>query len=170
MTIISLNIVLSLVLFGLSLVIPFLVMLFAGEKFDYKELPQLLLSYSLFFNVGCLFLTGFLGQLLYSHEIALSLGWDWSPFQYELGFSELALAVLGLISPLFHKEFWAATIISSAIWLLGGAGVHLYYLLGSEAVLDARFVIGWNIFLVIWLVGLYCYYIRSSTNVSESTH
>ncbi len=160
--IITLNMILSLVLFGLSLTIPFLVMFFSGEKFNYAELPALLLKYSLFFNVGCLFLAGFLGQLLYSHEIAASLGWSWSQFQYELGFSELTLAILGLISPLFKKEFWAATIISAVIWLLGGSGVHLYFLYGNEAVLNARFVIGWNIFIAIWLVGLYAYYNRAT--------
>ncbi len=159
MTIVSLNMILSLVLFSLSLVVPLLVMLFAGERFDYTALPQLLLSYSLFFNVGCLFLAGFLGQLLYSHEIAATLGWQWSQFQHELGFSELSLAVLGLISPLFHKEFWAATIIATVIWLLGGAGVHIY----NGAVLNTRFIIGWNIFIALWLIALYCYYVRAKT-------
>ncbi len=150
--------ILSLVLFGLSVAMPFLVMVFAGQQFEYRKLPRLLVTYSLFFNVGCLFLAGFLGQLLYSHEIAASLGWSWSQFQYELGFSELALAVLGLLSPLYKKEFWLATIIVTTIWLLGGTGVHLYFLYGQDGLLNARFVMGWNVFIVAWLLGLYTYY------------
>ncbi len=59
--IISLNMVLSLVVFGLSLVIPLILMYSSGEKFNYAELPALLVKYALFFNVGCLFLAGFLG-------------------------------------------------------------------------------------------------------------
>lgn len=157
-TIITLNMILSIGLFIASLVAPLLVVFFAGKKFNYEKIPTLLLAYSLFFNVGCLFFSGFLGQLLYSYEIVSSLGWYWSPFQYQLGFSELSLAVLGFISPLYKREFWVATIIATVIWLFGAAGVHLYHLWGSEHMAASRFVIGWNIFLGIWLLGLYGYY------------
>ena len=100
-----------------------------------------------------------MGQLFYGPDIAALLGWAWSPFQYELAFSELALAFLGLISPLFKREFWLATIIASSTWLIGGSAVHLYYLiLGSQEVLKAGFVIGWNLFIAFWLIGLYSLY------------
>lgn len=157
MSFMNLNMVLSLVLFSLSLLLPLFVITVWGIGYTGKYIPALLLKHALFFNVGCLFMTGFMGQLLYGPEIAACLSWGWSPFQYELAFSELCLGILGLISPIFHREFWLATIIGSAVWLLGGAGVHLYYLMieGNSAILNASFAIGWNIFIALWLIGLY---------------
>ena len=158
----SLNMILSLALFFLSIAIPFFVVIIGDIKSTFKYVPELLLKYALFFNVGCLFIAGFMGQLLYGHEIAACLGWSWSPFQYELAFSELCLGVLGLISPIFGREFWLATVIGSVIWLLGGSGVHLYYLIfeGNTALLEVSFVIGWNICLSLWLIGLYAFLIK----------
>ena len=162
MSFMNLNMVLSLVLFSLSIVIPCFVVLFGGIQSSFRYVPELLLKYALFFNVGCLFMTGFMGQLLYGPEIAACLGWGWSPFQYELAFSELCLGILGLISPIFHREFWLATIIGSIVWLIGGSGVHLYYLIvkGNMEVLNGGFVIGWNIFISLWLIGLYVVLIK----------
>lgn len=164
MSFMNLNMVLSLVLFSLSIVIPCFVVLLGSVRFSFSYVPELLLKYALFFNVGCLFITGFMGQFLYGPEIAECLGWGWSPFQYELGFSELCLGILGLISPIFHREFWIATIIGSVVWLLGGSGVHLYYLIveGNEAVLNGSFVIGWNILISLWLVGLYIIVVKTT--------
>lgn len=153
----NLNMILSLVLFFLSILLPFFVVLFAGPQYNFKKIPALLLKYALFFNVGCLFITGCLGQFFYGSEIATCMGWSWSPFQYELAFSELCLGILGLISPIFYREFWLATIIGAVVWLVGASSVQLYYLFifGNEAILNASFVIGWNICISLWLIGLY---------------
>ena len=101
----NLNMILSLVLFCLSIVVPIFVVIFERQSLKARDIAGLFLPYALFFNVGCLFFLGFMGQLLYGPEIAREINWSWSPFQYELAFSELGLAILGLISPLFRKEF-----------------------------------------------------------------
>lgn len=150
----TLNMILSLVLAVLSVTIPFLQICVEGGTF--RQLPEMILKYVLFFNVGCLFLLGGAGQFLYGPEISTCIGWGWSPFQYELAFSELGLSILGLICPLFHKEFWLATTIAASVWLLGGSAVHIYYLaLGNMALLNASFVIVWNLVLVFALSALY---------------
>ena len=150
------NMVLSLVLFGASLILPFVQMVIVDKCFHFKNMSEMLLKYALFFNVGCLFILGFAGQFLYAQEISACIGWGWSPFQYELAFSELSLGILGLLSPIFYREFWLATVIAAVLWLIGGSGVHLYYLVqGNELLLNASFVIVWNVLLSVWLVGLY---------------
>lgn len=152
----NLNMILSLLLFAISVIIPVFHIIFADKRFSWPNIPEIMIKYSLFFNVGCLFITGFAGQFLYAQEISSCIGWSWSPFQYELAFSELGLGILGLISPIFHKEFWLATIIGAVVWFLGGSAVHLYYLIqGNESILNASFVIVWNIFLALWLIGFY---------------
>ena len=153
----NLNMFLSLLLFGLSIALPIFVVIFESQPLKKRDVPGLLLPYALFFNVGCLFFLGFMAQLFYGPQVAREINWSWSPFQYELAFSELALAVQGLISPLFRKEFWLATIIGSVIWLMGASGVHLYslFFLGNQAISNATFVISWNIFLALWLLALF---------------
>ena len=153
----NLNITLSLVLFFASLIMPFCQILFVDKYFRFHNVSEILLKYALFFNVGCLFIVGGAGQFLYGPEIAAGVGWNWSPFQYELAFSELGLGLLGLLCPLYRKEFWLATIIASSVWLVGGSAVHLYafYVEGNTAITTAMFVIIWNIVITAWLIGWY---------------
>lgn len=159
-----LNMVLLIGLFLLSLAVPLLQILLDKDHKNCSSIHEILLKYSLFFNIGCLFMLGFAGHIIYSSEIASSLSWNWSPFQYELSFSELALAILGLISCLFNHHFWLATIICSVIWLLGASGVHIYYDLfyGSDVIAQGAFVVYWNIFISLWIVGLYILYHKNS--------
>jgi len=153
----NLNMILSLTLFFISLLLPLCHVIFAAGKISVPTLIEIFIKYALFFNVGCLFIVGAAGQFLYAPEIATCIGWGWSPFQYELAFSELALGILGLIAPIFYREFWLSTIIGAIVWLSGASFVHLYYLyiMGNTMILNASFVIVWNFVLVVWLLCLY---------------
>ncbi len=153
----NLNMILSLTLFFCSLFFPIMHVIFAPKGLNFGGIPEMFLKYALFFNVGCLFVLGSAGQFLYAPEISGCIGWSWSPFQYELAFSELALGVLGLLAPIFYREFWLSTIIATVVWLVGASIIHLYYLvaLGNVAILNAGFVIAWNIIIAMWLVCLY---------------
>lgn len=157
MSFMNLNMILSLTLFFSSLFFPIMHVILAPKGARLDGIPEMFLKYSLFFNVGCLFILGATAQFLYAPEISGCIGWSWSPFQYELAFSELALGILGLLAPIFYREFWLATIISASVWLVGASLVHLYYLvsLGNLAILNASFVIGWNIVIALWLMCMY---------------
>lgn len=159
----SLNMILLVSLFIISIIAPLGHALWVDrtQKQD-KNLLKLYIKYGLFFNVGCLFLLGFAGHLVYGPEIARCLNWNFSPFQYELSFSELALAVLGLFCGLFNHHFWLATIIASSVWLVGASGVQFYSDLvhGTSVVAQGAFVGYWNIFITLWLIGLYVVYKR----------
>ena len=166
----NLNMILSLVLFSTSLVLPIMHILLAPKRLSIPTIAEMMLKYALFFNVGCLFILGGAGQFLYAREIASCIGWSWSPFQYELAFSELCLGILGLLAPLFYREFWLSTTIAAVVWLMGGTAVHLYYLLahGNEAVINAQFVIGWNVVIAVWLIGLYVILAKPLTKLFDT--
>lgn len=153
----NLNMILSLILFVASLFFPIMHIIFAPKGTKFEGASEMFLKYALFFNVGCLFILGSAGQFMYAREISSCIGWSWSPFQYELAFSELALGILGLIAPIFFRQFWLATIISTAVWLVGASVVHLYYLvaMGDVSILNASFVIAWNLIISVWLIALY---------------
>lgn len=150
--------VMVVIFFILSIIIPFIT-----NFFDYRPARgmlywELLIQYSLFFNIGCFFLLGFMGHILYGQEIANILEWQFSPFQYELAFAELAIATLGFMGTLYRKEFWLATITVAVIWLTGASITQLYY-----KVWEFSFIIYWNIFIVFWLIFLYSIYNEQPT-------
>ena len=58
--------------------------------------------------------------------IAGYIGWEpGSPFQVELGFASLGLAVLGILSIWLRGPFWVAPALGRSIFLLGAASVHI---------------------------------------------
>ena len=68
---------------------------------------------------------GFLGHTLKAREIALKIGWQPSPFQFEVAVANLAFGVLGILCIWQRRGFWTATGIGCAIFLLGCAYGHV---------------------------------------------
>ncbi len=65
------------------------------------------------------------GHIFMAEKIAREIGWPpGSPFQFEVGVSNLAFGVLGILCIWFRKQFWLATVIASAVFLLGDAYGH----------------------------------------------
>jgi hypothetical protein len=81
------------------------------------------LLYLLFFYVG---LMGVLTA--YAHvfrPVETSIGWSTSPYEYEVGMADLTVGVLGVLCMKFRADFWLATAIANAVWLLGDAVGHV---------------------------------------------
>ena len=77
------------------------------------------------------FYVGFMGVLTaYAHvyrpiQTSASIGWSTSPYEYEVGMADLTVGVLGLLCLKFRGNFWLATAIANAVWLLGDAVGHV---------------------------------------------
>lgn len=158
-SIMELNVYLSLILFIFSFIAPFIHQVVFNKQ-NSESVVILLLKYCLFFNIGCLFLTCGLGQFLYPKSIALEVGWSFSEFQRQLAFSEMSVGLLGLLCNLFGYQFWLATSISAIIWLVGSSFSYLYYSIVYNASIlsTGAFVIYWNLFIALWIVVLLCLY------------
>jgi hypothetical protein len=65
------------------------------------------------------------GHLLQPARVAARIRWPTSPFQFEVGLTNLLLAALGLVSGWFDRDFWLATIIAFSIYMLGAAAGHV---------------------------------------------
>lgn len=66
------------------------------------------------------------GHLLFPKPVADSIGWpSGTPWQWEVGLTSLGLGVCGVISPMFDRPFWLATILIASIFLLGAAVGHV---------------------------------------------
>jgi hypothetical protein len=74
---------------------------------------------------------GLMGLLTaYAHvfrplETSASIGWSTSPYEYEVGMADLTVGVLGILCIWIRGNFWLATAIANAVWLLGDAVGHI---------------------------------------------
>ena len=81
-----------------------------------------LLRYLFVFPLGVQGLWQFLGHVFMPEESASAIGWEASPFQYEVGVANLGLGLASLYAAFKGFEARAATAIAAACFL-GGAGV-----------------------------------------------
>jgi hypothetical protein len=90
-----------------------------------RRVAEVLLLYLLVIFVGVGGLLGFLGHTFKAREIALKIGWQPSPFQFEVAVANLAFGVLGVMCIWQRRGFRTATGIGCSIFLLGCAYGHL---------------------------------------------
>jgi hypothetical protein len=58
-------------------------------------------------------------------QTSATIGWQPSPYEYEVGMADLTVGVLGVLCLWFRGNFWLATAIANATWLLGDAVGHI---------------------------------------------
>jgi hypothetical protein len=82
---------------------------------------------------GAWLLFAAIGHLFLADEVAESIGWaTGSPFQREIGFSDLAWGVLGLCCIRMRGSFREAFVLGTAIFLWGAAGGHIYEMIAED--------------------------------------
>ena len=83
------------------------------------------LLYLLFFYVGLMGVLTAYAHVFRPVETSASIGWSTSPYEYEVGMADLTVGVLGILCLKFRDNFWLATAIANAVWLLGDAVGHV---------------------------------------------
>lgn len=78
------------------------------------------------FGVGVTALAAFMSIIIAPGGIADQIGYNTSPFEFEVGSSNLAFAALGFLCLRFRGQFWEATTIGVTIFLWGAAVGHIY--------------------------------------------
>jgi hypothetical protein len=86
---------------------------------------EALLLYLLVIFAGLGGLMAFLGHTFKAQEIALKIGWQPSPFQFEVAVANLAFGVLGIMCIWQRRGFRTATGIGYSVFLLGCGYGHL---------------------------------------------
>jgi Family of unknown function (DUF6790) len=95
-----------------------------------KRVVEIFLLSFLVISVGIGSLWAFIGHAFLSAQIAASIGWPpGSPFQLEVAFANLSIGILGILCYWIRDNFWTATVISSSIFLLGAAYIHIINIL-----------------------------------------
>jgi hypothetical protein len=113
-----------------------------------RRVSEVLLLYLLVIFVGVGGLTGFVGHTFMGREIALQIGWQPSPFQFEVAVANLAFGVLGILCVWQRGGFWTATGLGYSTFLLGCGYGHL-----REMIRDGNFA-PYNVGPVLWVNDL----------------
>jgi hypothetical protein len=83
------------------------------------------LLYFLFIYVGLMGVLTAYGHVFRPIQTSASIGWSTSPYEYEVGMADLTIGVLGVLCIWIRGNFWLATAIANAVWLLGDAIGHI---------------------------------------------
>jgi hypothetical protein len=83
------------------------------------------LIYLFFIYVGVMGLLTAYAHVFRPLQTSASIGWSTSPYEYEVGMADLTVGVLGVLCLWFRGNFWLATAIANAVWLLGDAVGHV---------------------------------------------
>ncbi len=148
---------LALSFLGLAVVSSFIHLLFTGRDNLYHVIDTFL-SYILLFSVGIMSLLAFYAHVFEPDFTAAQIGWKPSPFQYEMGMTNLAIGILGVLSYWFRDNFRLATVIAYFVIFVGCFIGHIIEFFKGNT---APFNIGPNIwladliipFLVVSLLG-----------------
>ncbi|PZM79020.1 MAG: hypothetical protein DKM50_09585 [Candidatus Margulisiibacteriota bacterium] len=93
----------------------------------YKQPPaRSLLKYLLIYAIGLQGIFAGLGHIFFANTLAQGIGWPTgSPFQFQVGISNLGMGVLGLLCAWKDEDFWLATVIISSVFLFGAGISHV---------------------------------------------
>jgi hypothetical protein len=76
-------------------------------------------------GAGVVGLYTFAGNVFAPAQVAAHIGWETSPFQYEVGMADLTMGVLGVLAFRASFGFRLATTIAAVCWLGGDAIGHV---------------------------------------------
>ena len=105
--------------------------MFAGLSRSGAPLAERLLAWILLLPIGVSGLWAAVFHLFFPEIAAADIGWQASPFQFEVGMADLAIGATACVSFWRSLEFKAAAVMASAIFLLGDAVGHVRQMIGA---------------------------------------
>ena len=131
---------------------------------------ELFIVYLLAISVGANGLGGAIGHLFLSDLIAEGVGWPTgSPFQLEMGFANLLIGVLGIMSISRRDGFRTAAIIATTILGVGATSVHIWDIAATGNLSPGNTIINLgNLLDPVLLIGLSWLASRNADTEAES--
>lgn len=85
-----------------------------------------------FFALGLTGFFTFVMHAVYPDMAAANIGWQTSPFQFEVAIADLAFGLLAFLSFKASYGFRLATVIGVTCWLWGDASGHIYQMIQTH--------------------------------------
>lgn len=112
----------------------------------------------LVFTVGFFGIFNFIGHVVLRKKVAKSIGWVSNGFQVELGIVSLGIGVCGILCYWIRDNFWIATTIPFAVFLLGAAIFHIKEMIkkknfnkGNVVIILPDFIMPLTIIILLYL-------------------
>ena len=130
-----------------------------------KAAAETYLLYLLFFYVGLMGLLTAYAHVFRPAQTSASIGWSPSPYEYEVGMADLTVGVLGVLCLWIRGNFWLATAIANAVWLLGDAVGHIRQMLfyNNHAANNSGIFLATEIVMPLVVLGLALYCRRTGS-------
>lgn len=131
------------VLYVLALLLGFVGVTVPGAAPGLTPLAQWMLLVSL----GLQSLWAFLGHVFSAEPVARSIGWETSPFQYEVGVANLGIGIAAIAAPFLGPAAGWAVVLVAAGFLWGAAVGHLREMVREKnyAINNAGPIFWWDI-------------------------
>ena len=115
------------IIFGTTLAAILIHLVFTRtEPFTPGRIVEVFLLYLLCIQWGFGAASLAIPHIIWSDQVAEFIVWTaGSPFQVELGFASLGLALVGILCIWIRGWFWLAPVIGQTVFLLGAAYVHI---------------------------------------------
>lgn len=91
----------------------------------HRSVPNIFLGYLFFFAVGLSGIWGFVFHAFYPEMAAQFIGWQNSPFQFEVAVANLGMGVMGIFGLCASKAYRKAGAILTTCFLWGAAYGHV---------------------------------------------
>lgn len=119
----------DLVMFDVAVIFIILHRILVGKRVPESEIVY---RWVAVFALGFTAIYAFVMHVFFAKIAATTIGWQISPFQFEVGIANLAIGVLGILSFRASYGFRLATVIGATLWLWGDAIGHLYQLIKAQ--------------------------------------
>ncbi|EKD73702.1 MAG: hypothetical protein ACD_45C00217G0018 [uncultured bacterium] len=104
------------------------------QKIKNKKLSlwEILYRWIALFALGIMGIYGFIMHAFFPDISAATIGWQNSPFQYEVAIANLGFGLIALLSFRAAYPFRLASVIGNACWLWGDAVGHIYQMISQH--------------------------------------
>ncbi len=116
----------------IGLVISGCVLARADKPLTAAVVVEAVFKWFLFFSIGVSYLCNAVMHTLFAETVAAYIGWQNSPFQYEVGFASLGFAAVGFLAVWRSFDMRLAAVLGPAFFLWGAAGGHIYQMITAH--------------------------------------
>ena len=95
------------------------------------DAPSRFLAWILLLPIGVVGLWAGITHVAFPQVAAAYIGWQVSPFQFEVGMADLAIGVTSCLAVWRTWDFRAAVVCVASIFLLGDAGGHVHQMVAA---------------------------------------
>ncbi len=127
---------------------------------SHSRMAEIFLSWAFVVIIGLGGIWAFIGHTVFAERVAESIGWpSGNPFQQEVAFANLAIAILGILSVRIEGTFRIAALIAYAIFMVGAGIGHIWqiYTIHDMAINNAGPILWLDFCMPLILIGLYLF-------------